>query len=579
MGDNRGKYPCLLLLFLGSSFLDMLGIGLIGPFIKFASDPSILREIESFSFLYEFEIFKNDNNLIVAFGLLVTFIFNFKSLLSYFTQKEIMSFSFGNKAYLINRLVDTYQKLDYSFHIKRNSASLIQRLMENTNYFTEMTLISSLRVLSEAVVIGGILIVLLFTSLEITASMVIAMITIMFFYDKVFKRGLENAGDNIISSSENIIKWFNQTIYGYKEIQILKSEKFFYNKIEENGKVFAESAAYAHATQNIPKFLTESALVTIIIGLIIYTVATDESLNVLIPVLGTFAISSFRLIPSLNKVSISAANLRISTKAMDDLYEDLNLINDLAFNSSYVKKSSEVMSDAFKNFKQISIKDVYFEYKENLPVLSDLSLDIYKGECIGIVGMSGAGKTTLIDLLLGFHKAQKGVVSVDEKNVNDSFNSWRSMIAYIPQSIFLIDDTIEKNITFETDSSLVNLGKLKSAIRTASLEDVIDSLPEGTKTVVGEHGAKLSGGQRQRIALARAFYHDRQFIIMDEGTSALDHHTEAQIVETINGLKGDKTLIVVTHRKKILDSCDKIYKLEDGTLSSLDRNSKISIED
>lgn len=566
LGKNQKKYVWLLSLFIIASFFDMLGIGLIAPFIQLATQPETVNKLGILKQLQN--KFSTYDHFVIFIGIVIALVFYLKSIVSYYVQKMIMTFSFNNKAYLINRLMQTYQNLDYSFHVKRNSASLIQHLLENTNIYTEMTLISSLRFISEGVVIVGIFCLLAYSSFIVTTSMALLLLALILIYDKLVKKQFHHYGKELLVSSEAILKWFNQAIYGFKEIRVLGAEKFFYEKVDTNGKMFANAASYAQALQGVPRYLAECALMTIVVGMVVVTLASGNTLTNLIPILGMFAIASFRLIPSVNKAATSFTNIRYSRQAMQNLYDDLSLID-----GSLVQ--SEVNPSAFayskdKKFKQICFENVSFRYPEaDKEILSHINLTIHAGDCIGLVGKSGAGKTTLIDILLGLYQPTSGSIKIDGKGMDANESGWRKMTAYIPQNFFLLDDSLLCNITLQSDEKLIDKEKLKKVIKETSLEEVIQSLPQGIDTIIGEHGVKLSGGQRQRIALARAFYHDRELIIMDEATSALDSDTEAQIVETIVKMKGLKTLIVIAHGSSTLQACDKIYEVNNGSLIQL----------
>lgn len=572
LGDNKKKLPYLVFLFCLSSLFDMVGIGLIGPFIKLASEPKLIEQYPIVHSVQNSLHLSSYTHFIIVVGLVIALLFYSKSILGFFIQKRIMNFSFQNKANLINRLMRTYQNLDYAFHVKRNSASLIQRLIENTNTYTEMTLISSLRVVSECLVIVCIFALLAFNSITITLSMLVLLGGLILVYDRLVKQHFHQAGEQLLQSSEDIIKWFNQAIYGYKEIKILSAENYFFDKVKHSGQLYAESAGMAQALQSIPRYLAECAMLSVVVGIIVVTLMAGKSIQDLIPILGMFAIASFRLIPSVNKAATSFTNMRYSAKALEDLYDDLSLMDELADKNSKDKANIEKAPSAIHQFENLSIESLSFKYAADLDwVLNDVSITIQSGDCIGIVGKSGAGKTTLIDVLLGLYQATSGRIAVDGVDIRELAASWSQMIAYLPQNFFLLDDSFEKNITLESQAERVNTQKLVEVLKLTSLEEVVAQLPEGLQTVIGEHGVKLSGGQRQRIALARALYHDREIVIMDEATSALDNETERQIIETISKMKGKKTLILIAHRTSTLAACDKVYEIADAKLKRVEK--------
>jgi len=431
LGENQRRYPFLLFLFIVSSVFDMLGIGLIGPFIKLATDPSIVENYGILGSIKSLFGLAEHNRFVIYVGFVIAIVFYLKSIIGYYIQKMIMNFSFCNKAHLINRLMSTYQKLDYSFHVKRNSASLIQRLLENTNTYTEMTLISSLRFISEFFVIVCIFALLAFSNIAVTLTMLVLLSALIVVYYKIVKKHFYRAGAQLLTSSEDILKWFNQAIYGFKEIRILGAESYFYDKVSASGLMYANAASQAQALQSIPRYLAECAFLTIVVGMVIVTLLLGKSVVDLMPVLGMFAIASFRLIPSVNKSATSFTNMRYSRQAMRDLYDDLSLIdNFVSKDSNHVISAAHDTKNKLIPFHQINIENMSFQYPEtNQLVLNNINLNIKRGECIGLVGKSGSGKTTLIDILLGLHNPTSGYIKVDGEDTLENLNRWRQIIA------------------------------------------------------------------------------------------------------------------------------------------------------
>ena len=299
-----------------------------------------------------------------------------------------------------------------------------------------------------------------------------------------------------------------------------------------------------------------------VVSVVLFFSLSGDSTNSALPVISAFGVASLRLMPSIAQVIASFTQVRFGKYAVDLLYEDINNFEPIS--------GSKISIDSKKSvFKSLELSNITYSYPNiEQTTIKNISITILNGEAIGIIGSSGSGKTTLIDIFLGLLKPEKGRILYNKENIDNNLHNWREQVAYLPQQVFLIDDSIEKNIALGEEQSNIDKKQVESAIRKSKLEDLVISLPEGIKTKIGENGVRLSGGQRQRIALARAFYHNRSVLVLDESTSSLDYETEREIVNEIQELKGNKTMIVVAHRLNTLEHCDRIYKIEKGEIIS-----------
>jgi len=313
--------------------------------------------------------------------------------------------------------------------------------------------------------------------------------------------------------------------------------------------------------QIIPNYLIEFALVTFVVLFISITYFLGQNTQELIPVLGMFGMATLRLKPIALNVFTNVSNLRYNRDAISRLYQDIQQLESF----EQITKPQTQHSAKTEKFRSMILEDVNFSYQNtSQQTLEKISIEIHSGESIGLVGASGAGKTTLMDVLLGLLPPEDGIISYNGKPLNESYAEWHSQVAYLPQQIFLIDNTLKRNIALGIVDKEIDEEKLHQAIQKAKLKEVVDQLPQGVDTLLGERGIRLSGGQRQRVALARAFYHDRNVLVLDEATSALDNETEQEIVNEIQRLKGGKTLIVIAHRLTTVQHCDRIYRLNCG---------------
>ncbi len=545
-----------------------MSIGIISPYISILTSPEKISEEklwQSFNSLFGInEIHQS----ITVLSLLIVVLFIIKGVIAYWIQRKIVRYSMDKQSELVSKLMSAYQEMPYYFHIKRNSASLIQAITEHISNFSHQTLIASLRLISELIVLFLILILLSFTNFFAMIAVSFVLSVVYLLYDKIVKDKIHRAGQKAAETNEGIIKGVNQGIGGLKEIRIFGRENYFHNKVSDYAAEYAEVSSQYQALKIIPRYLFEISIVSLTIIFCIIIFNSGNNFVEYLPSLGMFAIAAMRLIPSANQISTAVTSMRFSVFSLNQLYDDLNEINKMSLNSKIMDiKDRKGIRSANSNFSKIEIKEISYRYPDaDSYALSDLSLNIEQGQSIGLIGQSGSGKTTLVNVLLGLLTPEKGVIEVDKIPINKNLRSWMNLIAYIPQDGFIIDDTIRRNIAFGIFDKEIDEKKMMESLQTAQLKNMVSELPKGLNNNVGENGMMLSGGERQRVALARSFYHEREIIIMDEATASLDNDTELQLVEAINEFKEGKTMIIIAHRLSTVKNCDIIYKLDQGRI-------------
>jgi ABC-type multidrug transport system fused ATPase/permease subunit len=561
---NNGKIAIFILCFAFLSILDLFGIGLIGYFIALISNP----ESSSVFFIDNAYIESYDiNSLLIGASVLLLVVFFSKSIFGILVNKLIFNFASNEQIKLRSILMESYQALPYEEHLRRNSSEYINTIYELTQQYTNQALIPLLRTIGDIFIAVIIVIFLFLTNPDVLIILVALMIFAIVVYDRTFRNKANYYGKMANNASQHIFKSIKEGIEGIKEVRILGKEQYFLQAVKNNAKEHAYYYVRSQVLSMIPRYFSELLLVVFFTLLIFKSIFLGESIEGLLPVLGIFAAASLRLIPMVNLLSTTLINLRNSRHAVSSIYNDLITIK--SSNSSYKNQKNQVNKDENEEFNSLVFDNVSFTYQgANNKSLNGVSFEIKKGEAIGIVGHSGAGKTTMVDILLGFLLPQQGRVLYNGNIFNLSSKKWVSQIGYLPQDIFLIDDTLFNNITLSSDGSKNNyyVDNVMKAIHYAKLSEFVENLPHGLETRLGERGVRLSGGQRQRIALARAFYHDKSILVMDEATSALDSNTEAEIIEEIYRLKGKRTIIVIAHRLNTLKYCDRIYELKNGNL-------------
>ena len=562
IGEDKKKLPLMVILFLLLSILDLAGIGLIAPYITLIANSEEFFDTRIYD-LYSYLGFSLEvSDIIFSLGLVLVFIFLIKTLAAILINYILLKFCHGQSVALRASLMNSYQGLPYVKYIDKSSSQYIHNI-NLADKFATGTLLAFLRIVCEGTVVIAIVIFLAFADLIALVSLSSMLVILALFYDKYFKPKINSYGEAANTSSIKILKSIQESMIGLKEVRILRKEGYFFTSMLESAKLFANVSVKASMVNLIPRFVLEFAMVFFIVFLVLSSFLMSRSLSDLIPLIGMFGVASLKLVPAATSIISGISKMRFYRDAVNLLYQDL-VSSD---NNTKILLSSD--AGLFEPFERISLQNIEFSYPNtNNPAIKNLTVEIIKSDVVGFFGPSGSGKTTLIDLILGLLEPQKGSLYYNGNALDKhSINEWRSSVAYLPQDVFLVDDTLEKNIALGVSEKNINSNKVLEAIKKARLKDLIDNLPKGKETIIGERGIRVSGGQKQRISLARAFYHEREVLVMDESTSALDTETEQEIVEEINHLKGSKTMIVIAHRITTLQHCNAIYKLDDGHLS------------
>lgn len=575
---KRSSLLLLISLFLLTSMLDALGIGLIGPFIGLATNPKLISHNSWLDWVYIQSGLKSTTQFIALIGLAIIVTFYIKSVLYFQVQRYVYEFSFTQQAKLRLRLMHAYLTVPYAFHLTKNSALLIQNLVNETQVFAYSIALPLLNTAANFVVLVALVLLLANTDLAATISVSVILLFTFFLYYQ-FKDKMSASGKEASEANTEMIRIINHSLGGLKETRVIGCEPYFEAQIGREVQRFSIAASIAHVFQILPRIALESLLVTFVVGFTSISLFFNQSPQNLISVLGIFAVASIRLMPSASQFMSSVATLRHSSYSLDKLYLDLKEL-ELAqiemrkgLELSHSSTSGSLLKLGYREnqampfVEQIVLDRVTYRYPTSSEIaLKDISLTIKKGQSIALIGKSGAGKTTLVDVILGLLMPESGDIKVDGASVYRGIRFWQDLIGYIPQSIFLIDDTIERNIAFGVPDDLIDIQRLEKAIQTAQLVELVKQLPDGTKTVVGERGVRLSGGQRQRIGIARALYHEREILVLDEATAALDNETESLVSDAIKSLSGTKTMIIIAHRLTTVEHCDCIYLMEKGRI-------------
>lgn len=562
LGQDKKQLPILWISVLVASLLDVAGIGLIFPLITIATRPETIQEV---AFIKNYsEMLPTDAHsqivLIFAFAFLAFFLI--KSWLSARLSLFTFNFAFKQDTAMRVRLLSSFMHAEYDYHLKKDRASVINALVHNINKFSS-SLLALLRLLSESIVVILIIILLLLAEPVVIYIFAVTLLIISGFYFYAIRGEAKKWGDLAVQSNQKMLKSIQESIEGLKEIRVLGVENTFIERLSEAGSLAEQSALGLMRVSILPRYFLESGFVCVIVLMVIIFKQDEGSLVKALPILALLVAACLRLLPSINTILTSVSVIRYSFPSVEQVRSDLE-------NTFFKHTNGIYKADlSAERFEKLSLRNVSFSYPESeRQILSNISIDIPRQQSIGIIGGSGAGKTTLIDLILRLLKPSAGDILVNGHHLDDDANDWWGKVAYIPQTPFLSDDTIRRNIALGVEDTLIDESRIDEAIKSAQLESFIDQLPNRKNTIIGDRGVRLSGGQRQRIAIARALYYDREVFIFDEATSALDTLTEVEIVKAIEALHQIKTVIIVAHRMSTLTHCDRIVEISNGGIKS-----------
>lgn len=562
VGGNSKKQLCFLgAIFLISSLMDVLGLGMVGAFLMMILN--FQEFLNKLPLTYrEFFSHFNQMTLFNLVGIIVVICFLIKAATGIYSQKKIVLFSSQVSTHMRTNLMFLYQFANYTYHIKKNTAYIVNQ-MSMVNIFTECFLIPSLTLVSNYALLVGIVVALFIVNKIVTVFLIVLFLAIFFVYTKILKKKLHFLGSAVSNSGGEINKSVIQGISGLLEIRILGKESYFLNKLYDSAYTYSKSLSILAVFRQIPRYAIESACAIFMVVLFLVAINIGVNPQAVIPVIGIFAAACLRLLPVTNQILVGVNQIQSANYIVNSFYDEMNNLTLCA-----ERNLLEGNKDRRIEFSKINLDKVSYAYPTSKKKsLFDISLCMKRGESIGIVGPSGAGKSTLVNVILGVLHPSSGLILVDGSPVKNK-RAWMNNFAYIPQLIFLLDDTLRRNIALGVNDPDIDEKKLKNALEMAQLLEVVDNLPEGLDTLVGENGVRLSGGQRQRVALARAFYHERDIIVMDEATSALDNETEREVISAIKRLHGLKTMIIIAHRLSTIEHCDRVYRLESGRISA-----------
>ncbi len=561
--QERKRAGLLLIMIIIMALLDMIGVASILPFMAVLTNPYLVETNIILNNMYKIsEIIgvENIDQFLFALGALVFLLLiislAFKALTTYAQVRfvQMREFTIGK------RLIEGYLHQPYSWFLNRNSADLGKTILSEVSTIIAGGLGPIIELIAKSFVAVALIILLIIADPKLAIVVGISLIGVYVLIFNLIRRYLNKIGNERLKNNQLRFMLVSEAFGAAKELKIGGLEKTYINFFSNAAKSFARSQASAITLGFLPRFILESVAFGGILLVILYMMSQTGSFSAALPILSLYVLAGYRLMPALQQIYSSSTQIAFVRPAVDKLYHDI-----ISLKPHQIENDQKILSLN----KKITLKNIYYNYpNSSRTALKHISLDIHAKSRVGFVGATGSGKTTIIDIILGLLEPQKGTLEIDGNIVTKhNSKSWQRSIGYVPQHIYLSDDTIAANIAFGVNPKNINKEIVEKVSKIANLHEFIrDELPKQYQTTIGERGIRLSGGQRQRIAIARALYHDPQILILDEATSALDNTTEQVVMDAVNNLSEDITIILIAHRLNTLKNCDTIFKLDKGQL-------------
>ena len=564
---QKGRIAILGVVTLIGAFLEVIGVSLMLPLITAIMQPDIIHTNKTIAYVCNILDLHSHRTFVIVCIIAVILVFIFKDLfliMQYYVQ---VRFVYNNQLATQQKMLNGFMNRPYEFFLNAESGEILRVIQSDvpTTYGLLTTLLS---MFTEVVVSLAISIAIFIIDPVMTTFVIIMMTIVALTISKLVKPILKKKGEEWHIHGSLTYKWLIQSITGIKEIKVGAKEEFFEENFNRSGRKYISAAKWNTVFSNIPRLMIEMVSVCSMLAFIAYMIYIGKEIETLVTTLGAFAMAAMKLMPSANRIVAAMNQIAFQEPSLDKLLQDMALFEEDEIKYSKYKKQNLTENRNILSFNnKIELRNITYSYQgADKLILDNANMVIPIGKSIGIVGASGAGKTTVVDMLLGVLLAQKGEILTDGINVMENYPEWIANIGYIPQNIFMLDDDIKSNIAFGVPEKLQDEEMVWKAIKEAQLEDFVKELKDGIHTQIGERGMRLSGGQRQRLGIARALYLNPKILVFDEATSALDNETEAAIMSSINSLHGKKTMIIIAHRLQTIKDCDIVYRVGDGRI-------------
>ena len=570
--DGRQKRIMVLLVFLMliGAVLETLGVSLVIPVMNVVMDEHAVENNKYLQVICDIlRIEYNDTRKLMIFTMLALIgVFVVKNIFLFIQQKAQLRFVYTNQFATSRRMMINFMERPYEYYLNADTSVIQRSITSDVNNMYGLIL-ALLQLFSEAIVFVCLVLVSLATDVWMTVTVTLLLVVVLAIIKGILKPIMKKAGEENQDYYSGLYKWIDQSVMGIKEIKVANKENYFIKEDAQCGAGHVSAVQRYNLYNATPRLLIETVAIAGMILYMMFQILQGTAVSEIVPQVAALAVAAMRLIPCANRINNHLTSISYFEPffmgVSDNLQEE---IRDESINYDENAYKQKVKVDKLEIKEKIELKDIVYKYPNTEVLIFDhADMEIPVGKSVGIVGTSGAGKTTVVDILLGLLRLQSGKILADGVEVREHYQSWLKNIGYIPQSIFMIDSTIRKNVAFGYADEDIDDEKVWRALKEAQLDEFVRGLPEGLDTSIGERGIRISGGQRQRSGIARALFADPGVLWVDEASSALDNETEAAIMDSINRLHGKKTLIIIAHRLQTIEKCDMVYRVENGKVA------------
>jgi len=568
--DRKQKVQLVILgamIFIGG-ILETLGVSGMIPVVTALLTPDELQKfVDKYDFLQKtcnILGIESVSELTMALlvGLIIVYVVK-NAYILFLTYKQ-NTFITHNRNRMISRVMADFLNRPYEQYLGADIPTVF-RITDSDIPQTFTLILAMLQLASEVVVSFLIFLVLVIQDPAMTLFIIAIFGIMTLLILKVIKPKMNKIGADNQNIQSRIAKWRLQAIYGLKDVKVLNREEFFIRNYYETGKIGADVSRNYTVLNNTPRLLIETVFITAVLSFVAVYIKSDGNVANMVTTIATFGVAAMRVLPSVNRINTYITEIAYTTPSLNFVYE--NLQESMKNDALLIERKEKSQAEKLKLTDKIELNHISFHYPDSdKDIFKDAHMEVHKGKSVGIIGASGAGKSTIVDVLLGLLHVQEGKITCDGVDIFKNYESWLAQIGYIPQAIYLVDESIRDNIAFGIDAEEIDDERIWKVLEEAQLKEFVEELPEGLDTKIGDRGVRLSGGQRQRIGIARALYNDPEILVFDEATSALDNDTEAAVMEAINSFHGKKTMVIIAHRLNTIAKCDTIYKVENAKL-------------